>query len=215
MRNLEPDQSYFFRACGQDAAAGSAVNCGRIRELLTAPGDSTVSLNRTFHVLRFDGGGPTRHLLGVLATSNPAELLITDTVPVPQADPPRGSALTAGEGCASLSQGALGLMTVARCTDSAGISGFLAFLGPLDDQVSLSLPAVAGEIHGGGGADSLTGGPRDDALYGDAGNDHLNGGQGADRLVGGPGLDTFDCDSDDEVITDSTAEENQVKAAGC
>ena len=37
VRNLDPDQAYFFRACGQDAAAGSPVMCGRVRELLHRP----------------------------------------------------------------------------------------------------------------------------------------------------------------------------------
>ena len=215
VRNLDTDQAYFFRACGQDTAAGSPVACGKVRELLTAPGDSSVQVNATFDYVRFDGRGETRHVLGVSHTADPTIMVVTDLVPIPQTDPPTGSALSAGAGCVSFPQARLGLMTTARCTDSSGITGFLAFLGPLDDVVSLSSSSAVGELHGGGGADDLTGGARDDAVYGDGGNDFLEGGPGADHLDGGPGLDVYDCDNDDDIVTDSVDEANQVRAAGC
>ena len=215
VRNLDSDQAYFFRACGQDTAAGSPVACGKVRELLTAPGDSSVQVNATFDYVRFDGRGATRHVLGVSHTADPTIMVVTDQVPIPQTDPPTGSALSAGAGCVSFPQATLGLMTTARCTDSSGITGFLAFLGPLDDVVSLSSSSAVGELHGGGGADDLTGGVHDDAVYGDGGNDFLEGGPGADHLDGGPGLDVFDCDNDDDIVTDSVDEANQVRAAGC
>jgi Ca2+-binding RTX toxin-like protein len=60
---------------------------------------------------------------------------------------------------------------------------------------------VNGDIHGGGGSDTLIGGADDDAIFGDSGADMLRGGDGDDTLTGGtgrdilrggPGADTFD-----------------------
>ncbi len=60
---------------------------------------------------------------------------------------------------------------------------------------------VDGNIHGGGGNDTIAGGISNDAMFGDNGADILKGGQGDDTLTGGGGrdlmrgglgLDTFD-----------------------
>ena len=49
--------------------------------------------------------------------------------------------------------------------------------------------AVAGELHGGDGNDTIYGGMLADQIYGDAGNDVLYGLRGNDRLFGGLGSD--------------------------
>ncbi len=49
--------------------------------------------------------------------------------------------------------------------------------------------SVEGEIHGGGGKDTLIGGASDDAIFGDLGADVLKGGGGDDTLAGGGGRD--------------------------
>ena len=60
---------------------------------------------------------------------------------------------------------------------------------------------VDGDIHGGGGNDTLIGGASDDVIFGERGNDvlkgangddTLTGGAGRDNMTGGAGADTFD-----------------------
>src|SRR5262249_39482297 len=51
--------------------------------------------------------------------------------------------------------------------------------------------AWSGDLRGGAGNDTLTGGIGSDSLRGDAGVDTLNGGAGNDTLNGGAGVDTL------------------------
>ena len=56
------------------------------------------------------------------------------------------------------------------------------------------------QVHGGDGADSITGSPFDDAIHGDAGQDMISGHAGHDWLDGGVGDDTVDGGAGDDVI---------------
>jgi Ca2+-binding RTX toxin-like protein len=60
-----------------------------------------------------------------------------------------------------------------------------------DDTATTRTTTIAGEVAGGTGNDTLTGGDAADDLDGEAGNDTLTGGPGADDLSGGVGDDTF------------------------
>ncbi|MCS0604423.1 calcium-binding protein [Streptomyces sp. LP11] len=81
-------------------------------------------------------------------------------------------------------------------TSASDLDTLIVDLGDRDDTATVD-PDNSGysRIHGGSGADTLTG-HGDDVLYGDAGNDHLSGGGGAysEGAFGGAGDDTLtDC----------------------
>ena len=97
-----------------------------------------------------------------------------------------GAAITAGEGCARVSD------QEATCRPPAErFFGTDVQTGDLDD--SIRMPEVVG-VHrmsadGGEGADVIEGGPQMEALSGGPGPDRVNGGGGNDDVSGGPGDD--------------------------
>jgi hypothetical protein len=87
-------------------------------------------------------------------------------------------------------------------------------LGDRSDRARVS--GIAASIHGGAGADSLTGGADDDTLTGSAGSDVLSGGSGDDlllgdagndRLLGGAGRDELDGDLGNDSLTGGPAKD--------
>ena len=58
------------------------------------------------------------------------------------------------------------------------------------DTITLNA-SRAGELHGGSGNDTITGGSGDDVIWGDEGNDTLTGNAGNDVLIGGLGADSL------------------------
>lgn len=73
-----------------------------------------------------------------------------------------------------------------------------------DDNLVGSL--AADDIDGLAGNDTLNGLAGDDTLRGGAGADQLNGGAGADLMMGGTGNDTYDVDSQYDVIVEGAGE---------
>lgn len=76
-----------------------------------------------------------------------------------------------------------------------------AFAGIDTVQVRGSLPS---EIHGGDGADILTGGLASDIIFGGAGNDFIQGGSGDDVLFGGAGVDRLSEDAGNGIVVGGT-----------
>lgn len=71
--------------------------------------------------------------------------------------------------------------TRVRCP-AEGITDLSVSLGPEDDSV-VNLVALAAQLTGGSGNDTLTGGPASDRLNGGTGSDSLDGAAGDDRLI--------------------------------
>lgn len=72
-----------------------------------------------------------------------------------------------------------------------------------DDSYDGSLGYTRGNVSGGFGADSLTGGTRSDRLFGYEGNDTIDGGAGDDRLAGDGGIDTVRGGAGDDLFFSS------------
>jgi Ca2+-binding RTX toxin-like protein len=66
-------------------------------------------------------------------------------------------------------------------------------------------------LNGGAGNDTLNGGDGNDTLNGGAGDDILNGGDGADDMRGDAGNDIFIVDNENDVISDSSGDADQVQ----
>jgi PKD repeat protein len=84
-----------------------------------------------------------------------------------------------------------------------------------DDQIDASKgPALATEMYGGAGSDTLTGATgASNMLVGGEGNDMLKGGGMRDLLIGGIGADTLKGEGDDDIlIAGSTAYDNNLTA---
>ena len=65
-------------------------------------------------------------------------------------------------------------------------------------------------IAGNAGNNSLDGGAGNDTIYGESGSDTLDGGTGIDSLIGGSGDDIYVVDSVADVVTESSAEGNDL-----
>lgn len=74
---------------------------------------------------------------------------------------------------------------------NAGFTGYTFLVGGGGNDTLIGGPGI-NRIYGDGGNDSLQGGPLDDELYGGEGSDTLKGGTGDDRLWGGEGSDNLD-----------------------
>ena len=234
---LQPDQPYYFRACGQDAAAGSPVRCGQVRRFRTSPADSTVTVVRPAGggtpFMRYTAAVSVRHDVSISDRNGPVSETLADTT---GQDPPLlGATIAAGAGCQAAAD-ARGYLTEASCPEP--LTTTVATLGPLADRVRLPLGGTVlhlgggddvlelgfgrlpEEVYGDAGADDLSGGDGNDFISGGEGNDHLAGGargaDGNDVLVGGPGADFYSCDSTrDIVFADHPAEASQAQAVGC
>ena len=233
---LQPDQPYYFRACGQDTAAGSPVRCGQVRRFRTSPADSIIGIARPaggpVHV--FYVAAPTvRHDVQIEAPNHVVETLEDAT----GQDPPLlGATLATGPGCQA-AQDARGYLVDATCSDPAGLDRRIsATMGPFADRVEIPFGGI---VHLGAGDDTLEGDfgdlpveaygeAGDDQLRGGRGNDFIHGGEGDDFVAsgfgadgndvldGGPGFDTFFCDGPgDVVLVDFAAEFAQARALGC
>ena len=108
-----------------------------------------------------------------------------------------GATISAGDGCTAVSAHEVECVADTRARLSVR-------LGDSDDSFSsLLLPArcvgcLSLALGGGGGNDTLAGGPTVDVLHGGAGDDALRGGGAADRLWGGRGDDRLLGGEDDD-----------------
>ena len=237
VNGLQPDQPYYFRACGQDTAAGSPVNCGQVRRFRTSPADSIIGITRPAgapaHVT-YVAASTVRHDVEIEAYNRVVETLEDAT----GKDPPLlGATLAAGPGC-QLAQDARGYLVDATCSDPAGLDRRVrATMGPFADRVELpygsaivhfgagddtlegSFFELPEEIYGEAGDDELRGGDGNDYIHGGEGNDFVASGFGADGndvLDGGPGADTYYCDGPADVaLVDHATEYAQAQALGC
>lgn len=128
-----------------------------------------------------------------------------------------GAPLVAGEGCTADADGSL------RCTARHPVHSLFVDAGDGDDRVasttgfdSVSLSGGPGRdelspggaarayvgLSGGGGDDTLQGGPSDDALDGGGGDDTLRGGPSDDGLDGGGGRDVLLGDGGSDSLDD-------------
>ena len=233
---LQPDQPYYFRACGQDTAAGSPVRCGQVRRFRTSPADSIVGLagpaGGPVHV-NYVAASTVRHDVVLEAPYRVVETLEDTT----GQDPPLlGATLATGPGCQAV-QDARGYLVDATCSAPEFDRRIHATMGPFADRVQLTYGSAvvhfgAGddtlegtffdlpeEIYGEAGDDQLRGGEGNDFIHGGEGNDFVASGFGADGndvLDGGPGADTFYCDGPgDIVLVDQAFEFAQARALGC
>ena len=237
VNGLQPDQPYYFRACGQDAAAGSAVTCGQVRRFRTSPADSIIGIARPAgapaHV-NYVAAPTVRHDVTIEAPNRVVETLEDAT----GQDPPLlGATLATGPGCQAVPD-ARGYLTDATCSDPAGLDRRItATMGPFADRVQLpfgsaivhfgagddtlegSFVDLPEEVYGEAGDDQLRGGEGNDFIAGGEGNDFVAGGFGADGndvLDGGPGADFYYCDGPlDVALVDHAAEFAQAQAVGC
>ena len=236
VNGLQPDQPYYFRACGQDTASGSPVRCGQVRRFRTSPADSFIGITRPAGALAhvtYVAAPAVRHDVEIYAYKQVVETLGDAT----GQDPPLlGATLAAGPGC-QVAQDARGYLVDATCSDPALGGRVVATMGPFADRVELPYGGAivhlgAGddtlegtfrelpvEAHGEAGDDELRGGEGNDYITGGEGDDFVAGGFGADGddiLEGGPGYDTFYCDGPSDVaLVDQATEYAQARALGC
>ena len=78
VKNLDPAQTYYFRACGQDQKAGSAARCGTTAHFGTAPADSLAAVT--------DGGASNTYVKYTAAPATAHDLVLTGA-PNTAADP--------------------------------------------------------------------------------------------------------------------------------
>lgn len=180
---LDPGQRYYYRACGQDQAAGSGVACGRIYEFTTAPGDSQASGTPDTQAA-FTGATSVRHDLRI---TNVGLTVTFREVANEYTDPPTGSFIGSTT-CSTVATG-MDYVNAVNCSHSLQFPQVRVTLGPYaDTAVSTAVQSV--EIDGGGGNDALTGGPGADILRGGSNDDILKGGGATDEFHCGPGNDT-------------------------
>ncbi len=205
---LDRLQSYYFRACGQDQAAGSAVTCGRVLSFSTAPGDSTVKRPPGYRDVYFQGAPEVRH--SIVLTAPAGDPFAVDIREIEDATvvPPTGSSIAAlDSACVTFaSDYHLSYHDTARCAPpSAGVATTVNFtLGPyVDNVVAFSAPTTSLYTSLGGGNDFYDGGRAFDDVNGQAGNDEIYGEGGHDLLSGGPGNDILHGDTgSDEIYGD-------------
>jgi Ca2+-binding RTX toxin-like protein len=199
VKGLDRSQSYYFRACGQDKAAGSPKTCGKVLGLYTAPADSTVKI--------VDSANGIARLTG--ATTVAHDVVIADDGTIeefedPSTTPPTGSdLLPTGGGCVtapSVQFTALGLTPYQDHVHCFNIADEQATLGPYNDVYDATATELAQQVDLAGGndyydgssfSDYVTGGPGNDTLIGEGGNDTLDGGDQDDTLYAGTGTDTL------------------------
>jgi Ca2+-binding RTX toxin-like protein len=217
LAGLDNDQGYYFRACGQDQAAGSGVTCGRIYAFGTASGDTSVF--SVYYGVRFFGASDVRHSLTVDDGSGAGHIRVRENLD-PSTTPPTGSALIPGDSCTGSSSAAgISFNDVVECAPPAHFLE-LSFPGSGDDFVNqlgtsdISAGLNAGNdyysgynagdfVSGGPGNDTIYGFGSADTLFGDDGNDYISGGPGSEvRIDGGPGNDTLSGGPDDDLIYD-------------
>jgi Ca2+-binding RTX toxin-like protein len=218
LTGLDNNQTYYFRACGQDQVAGSPANCGRIYDFGTGPGDSTVF--SVYYGVRFFGAPDVAHNLTVSdGAGGPGHIRLQEDFDA-STTPPTGSVLIPGDGCRASSSSSLrSFNDTADCTAPAHFLE-LDFAGDGADFVNqLGTSEISASLFGGDdyysgyngldsasgmdGNDTLYGYDGADALWGDAGNDLIDGGPGSDiRLDGGPGNDTIYGQAGDDLIYD-------------
>jgi Ca2+-binding RTX toxin-like protein len=187
---LDRVQSYYFRACAQDQAAGGQPTCGAVLTFSTAPGDSTVQ--EASGDVAFHGASDVRHDIRLAAPSL-EEVRITEYEDA-STTPPTGSSIAALDtSCfTSRSDYLRSYDDVATCAPGATDPSSEIIVGNYADAIdAYGVPGYVAAFLG-GGDDSYTGGNGIDNVSGEAGNDILYGYEEDDTLRGGPGNDTID-----------------------
>ena len=223
LTGLDRSQAYYFRACGQDQAAGSPVQCGTVRSFATAQGDSTIAVVGDH--TRYVGASEASHYLEISTPAGAIQLVEGDSSAV---DPPAGSDFLPGNRCTAYRVDShQSYNAAAACPKNAYLE---LVLGATNDQVLAMGTNEPVNATLGAGADQLYGrstyglvvsaGPGNDQVISDSGtvnaqingddgadqvrtadgNDILHGGNGNDRLSGGAGADSlYGEDGDDEL----------------
>ena len=218
LSGLDRDQTYYFRACGQDTAAGSPAVCGRIYTFGTASGDTSVF--SVFYGVRFFGATDVKHSLTVSDGPGGASHIRVQENLDPSTTPPTGSALIPGDSCnAFATAGGISFNDTVDCTPPEHYLE-LDLIGNNDDYVNqLGTSEISASLQGGNdyysgynaedgvdagpGNDTLYGYDSDDVFWGEEGNDYLNGGSGNElRLDGGQGNDTIDGGPGNDLVYD-------------
>lgn len=83
-----------------------------------------------------------------------------------------------------------------------------------DDVYNGSEGEFSGEIHGGNGDDTITGGAYNETFYGDFGIDIIDGGRGPDTLFGGANDDTLTGGSGNDYISGGTGNDTITQLEG-
>jgi hypothetical protein len=217
LTNLDRDQSYYYRACGQDQAAGSPITCGRILTFGTASGDTSVF--SVYYGVRYFGDANVQHHLVVDDGSAASHIRIRQSLD-PSTTPPTGTSYQPGDSCFGSRSPNIWFFDTVECTPPAhyleldlagngndyvnqlGTSDISAGLAGGDDIYSgyNASDFVSGE----GGNDTIYGFGSNDTLFGDAGNDFVEGDSGNEvRIDGGPGDDTLLGGEGDDLIYDA------------
>jgi Ca2+-binding RTX toxin-like protein len=217
LTNLDNDQAYYFRACGQDQAAGSAVTCGRILTFGTASGDTSVF--SVYYGVRYFGFSGVQHALTVDDGSAATHIRIRQSLD-PSTPIPTGTSYQPGDSCFGSSSPNISFFDTVECNppqhyleldltgngndyvNQLGTSDISAGLGGGNDYYSgyNAVDFVSGQQ----GNDTIYGYGSDDTLFGDEDNDYIDGDGGNEtRIDGGPGDDTLYGREGDDLIYDA------------
>lgn len=183
---LDEGQTYFYRACAQDQAAGSAVGCGRIYEFTTAPADSTA----------FGVDGQAATFTGATTVRHDLEISDVDSVTVKfeengnEATAPLTGSFIGGATCSGVTPNSFDYVSAVTCRHGNPYPQVRVTLGPFVDKV-VSTTAWAVRVEAGAGNDDIQTGAGSDILVGGEGNDVLKGGAAFDEFYCGPGQDTI------------------------
>jgi Ca2+-binding RTX toxin-like protein len=196
VKNLAPSQAYYFRACGQDQAAGSAAFCGNVHTFTTAPGDSKIETRTgTTPGLYYTGSTTTAHQLTVSTGDVAGGVVHVDLQEAEDTtkNPEVGSVLVAGTGCTASISTTLRASYADHgdCAVSTSSPELYMTTGPYDDVLDLIYVGSPTYVSLGAGNDGVSGGSGGNIIFGEAGNDNLAGGRGNDTIIGGPGNDTI------------------------
>jgi RTX calcium-binding nonapeptide repeat (4 copies) len=181
LTGLDPAQRYYFRACGQDQAAGSPAVCGSTLPFTTAPSDSRLELQGETSVIRYDAGAGASHDVSFIDDGGSNTRVIERQYFFN--DPPWGGVLLSNS-CATFLDTA-DYSTRANCLTEA-VATVDAYLGPGGNKLGSDLQAT---VHGGSDRDAINTSPFADTIFGMGGNDELSGDPGGDYIEGGPGND--------------------------
>ena len=218
LTGLDRDQSYYFRACGQDQAAGSAVTCGSIYTFGTASGDTAVfSVN---YGVRFFGATDVKHYLTVSDGPGGASHIRVQENLDASTTPPTGSNLIPGDNCIGFaSAGGISFNDTVDCTPPVHYLE-LDLIGNNADYVNqVGTSEISASLQGGNdyysgynaedgvsagpGNDTVYGYGSDDVIWGDEGNDYISGGSGNElRIDGGLGDDTLYGNDGNDLVYD-------------
>jgi RTX calcium-binding nonapeptide repeat (4 copies) len=215
---LDPAQTYYFRACGQDQKAGSPAVCGTTRHFGTAPADSTAAVvgDGTGNTdVEYRAASATAHDLVLSGSPNTAQIREYEDQ---DHQPLQGADIIPGAGCSGFtSSNGISYYDSVSCTSNTNRVNLI--LSSHDDNLDNQATTLAIVNLSGGNdvyttaaavaVDLIYGGTGNDEMFGSALSNYYNGGDGADlistnaghdEITGGNGNDTIYAGDDADTI---------------